>query len=163
MIGGLALYVDHNYKRNTLANSVEGTATSLVAQEGQTTMAGPSTSITVSLPSTTISSPDTTATSPYGQGDVRIGVMIPAYILYKGQLFRAADQVVDATNSAPADLSPIGSGIEALDQKGVPKPGSAQYDVYAIEGTSQEKAIAVKFQGTSSSGPVWVWRRYERK
>jgi hypothetical protein len=35
--------------------------------------------------------------------------------------------------------------------------------MYAIKGTDQEKAIAVKFQGIGSSGPIWVWLKYERK
>ncbi len=95
--------------------------------------------------------------------DVRIGVMIPAYILYHGQLYTGTGQAVGTTNHTPADLSPIGSGLEAGDQRGVAVPGSGQYGIYAIEGTSQVKAIAVKFQGTSSNGPVWVWLKYERK
>ena len=95
--------------------------------------------------------------------DVRIGVIIPAYILYQGQLYTGTGQVVGTTNHTPADLSLVGSGLEAGDQRGVAVPGSGQYDIYAIEGTSQEKAIAIKFQGTSSSGPVWVWLKYERK
>jgi len=116
----------------------------------------------IQMPTQT-SSPGTTATSLNKQSDVRIGVMIPAYILYQRQLYKGTGQSVATTNHTPADLSLLGSGLEAGDQRGVAVPGSGPYDIYAIEGTSQEKAIAVKLQGRSSNGPVWVWLRYERK
>ncbi len=93
--------------------------------------------------------------------DVRIGVMIPFCMLYQGRLYTYTGQAVDATNDTPAQVSIVGSGLSALDQNGVVDPSSPQYDIYAIKGTDQEEAIAVKFQGSGSSGPIWVWLKYE--
>ncbi len=94
---------------------------------------------------------------------VRIGVMIPFCMLYQGRLYTCTGQAVDATNDTPTHVSIVGFGLSALDQNGVVDPSSPQYDIYAIKGTDQEKAIAVKFQGIGSTGPIWVWLTYERK
>jgi hypothetical protein len=102
---------------------------------------------------------ETTLLSP----EVRIGVMIPFCMLYQGRLYTCTDQAIETTNDTPTHVSLLGSGLSALDENGVVDPGSPQYDMYAIKGTDQEKAIAVKFQGIGSSGPIWVWLKYERK
>ena len=113
-----------------------------------------SSSLTVRLESTTTSIRATPTTSSYRQSDVRIAVMIPVYVLYKGWLYTGTGQAIAMAISTPADLSLIGSGSAAADQTGVPIPDS-QYDIYAIKGIDQDKAIAVKFVGVSASGPVW--------
>ena len=104
----------------------------------------------------------TIASADEEQSDVRVGVMIPAYVLYRGWVYTGTGLTVEVGSNIPTDLSLIGSGPAAGDQTGVPVPDS-HYSIYAIEGTSQDRAIAVKFQGTSSNGPVWVWLKYERK
>lgn len=114
----------------------------------------------------TTSSLSTSTTSPPSKStwlpaDVRVGVMIPADILYKGRIYAGGGQVVRVASNTPADLSVVGSG-PAADVTGAPIPDS-QYAIYAIKGIDQNEAIAVKFQGRSSSGPIWVWLKYERK
>jgi hypothetical protein len=116
--------------------------------------------ITTSEAASTTSQPtlsSETLPSPY----VRIGVMIPFCMLYQGRPYTCTDQQVETTNDTPAHVYILGSGLSALDEKGVADPSSPQYEIYAIRGTDQEEAIAVKFQGVGSSGPIWVWLKYE--
>lgn len=108
----------------------------------------------------TTTSAETTTTSQLKQSDVRIGVMIPADILYKGRIYAGDGQVVRVASNTPADLSVVGSG-PAADVTGAPIPDS-QYVIYAIKGIDQGKAIAVRFRGASNDGPAWVWLKYER-
>jgi hypothetical protein len=87
--------------------------------------------------------------------------MIPAYVLYRGQLYVGGGPILEAGKTVPADLSAVGTATAASDS-GAPVPGST-YDAFAIKGVDPSQAIALQFTAASSQGPVWAWIRYGRK
>lgn len=123
------------------------TNSSTVSITGGTSEAGSTT--------TTPGAPTTSAVSPR---ETRIGVMIPASIIYEGRVYSGSGREVARGKSTPSNLSPIGSAF-AADEKGAPIT-SGTYDVYAIQGADRRDVIAVRFTATSPDGPTFAWLEY---
>lgn len=115
-----------------------------------------------SLSSSTTGPPPSTAntltSTPQG---LRIGVMIPTEILYRGRLYVGGASISEAGKAVPADLSLVGSAA-AASEDGKPIAGGS-YGAYAIKGIDPRQTIALEFMAASKEGPVFAWISYRRK